>query len=287
MGKIVGAAVVCHQPGIMAPKSFRETMGGGVDTSMIEGFAKLRQAIDAANADTLIIFDTHWITTVEHIMAGADHYKGSYTSDELPGLIADHAYDYRGAPELARQTASLAQQRKVPVMNCTSASIAQHYPTINVLHYLKKDGRVNERVLSVGVCQTAQTHNFVDFGSVLGSAIEKTDGRVVLLASGGMSHAFWPLDELGDHQRYTTNNIRTPQARQMDERILSHWDSGDHASVIGLHKDYLAHQPEGFFGHYLMMVGAMGGADCRAKGRKMSNYESAIGTGQVHVWFDV
>ena len=75
--------------------------------------------------------------------------------------------------------------------------------------------------------------------------------------------------------------------QQMDERILSHWDRGDHASVIGLHKDYLAFQPEGFFGHYLMLVGAMGGTACRAKGRKMSDYESAIGTGQVHVWFDV
>ena len=38
MGKIVGAAVVCHQPGIMAPKSFRENMGGGVDTSPPESF---------------------------------------------------------------------------------------------------------------------------------------------------------------------------------------------------------------------------------------------------------
>lgn len=287
MGKIVGAAVVCHQPGIMAPKSFRENMGGGVDTSMVEGFGRLREAIDVVKADTLVIFDTHWITTIEHIMAGADHYKGSYTSDELPGLIADHEYDYRGAPELAREIAAVAEPRNVPVLNCTSAKIVQHYPTINVLHYLKRNGRVNERVLSVGVCQTAQTQNFVDFGSALGTAIENTEGRVVLLASGGMSHAFWPLDEIMQHQRYTTNNIRTPEARQMDEQILGLWDKGDHASVIGLHKDYLHFQPEGFFGHYLMMVGALGGSGCTAKGRKMSDYESAIGTGQVHVWFDV
>ena len=51
--------------------------------------------------------------------------------------------------------------------------------------------------------------------------------------------------------------------------------------------EYRKHNPEGFFGHYLMMVGALGGAACTAKGRKMSNYENAVGTGQLHMWFDV
>jgi hypothetical protein len=40
------------------------------------------------------------------------------------------------------------------------------------------------------------------------------------------------------------------------------------------------------FGHYLMMVGAIGGRACTAPGRAYSEYENAIGTGQVHVWFD-
>ena len=35
-----------------------------------------------------------------------------------------------------------------------------------------------------------------------------------------------------------------------------------------------------------MMVAALGGADCTAKGRMYSAYENSIGTGQVHVWFD-
>ncbi len=50
---------------------------------------------------------------------------------------------------------------------------------------------------------------------------------------------------------------------------------------------YLRFEPEGIFGHYLMMSGALGGRDCRARGRMMSNYGNAAGTGQAHVWFDV
>ncbi|MNL81700.1 hypothetical protein D3C87_2088880 [compost metagenome] len=35
------------------------------------------------------------------------------------------------------------------------------------------------------------------------------------------------------------------------------------------------------------MLGAMGGAACRAKGEPLSAYENARGTGNIHVWFDV
>ena len=44
--------------------------------------------------------------------------------------------------------------------------------------------------------------------------------------------------------------------------------------------------PEGFFAHYLMMVGAIGGRSCVAAGEMYSAYESAGGTGQAHVWFE-
>ena len=50
---------------------------------------------------------------------------------------------------------------------------------------------------------------------------------------------------------------------------------------------YLRFEPEGIFGHYLMMLGALGGRDCRARGCMMSNDENAAGTGQAHVWFDL
>ena len=44
--------------------------------------------------------------------------------------------------------------------------------------------------------------------------------------------------------------------------------------------------PEGRFGHYLMMAAAIGGRDCTATVAMFGEYESAVGTGQAHVWFD-
>ena len=71
-----------------------------------------------------------------------------------------------------------------------------------------------------------------------------------------------------------------------DERVLAWLQAGDHRSVIDFVPEYRQYSPEGFFGHYLLMVGAMGGADCTAPGELFSAYESSAGTGQVHVWFD-
>jgi hypothetical protein len=35
----------------------------------------------------------------------------------------------------------------------------------------------------------------------------------------------------------------------------------------------------------LIALGALGGAKCRVRGMQLSEYENAVGTGQVHVLF--
>jgi hypothetical protein len=102
-----------------------------------------------------------------------------------------------------------------------------------------------------------------------------------------MSHRFWPLDEIFAHGSFSPDHIRTPEARAQDERIISLWEHGDHASVVAMYPEYRSAAPEGKFGHYYSLLGALGGSAFTGKGRKLSAYENALGTGQVHVWFDV
>ena len=109
---------------------------------------------------------------------------------------------------------------------------------------------------------------------------------MVVLASGGMSHTFWPLKELPKHEASDPVHIITPEARAADEERLEMMQAGDHARIVDTMDDYFEHAPEGNFGHYLMMLGAIGGRDCAAIGEMYSDYENATGTGQVHVWFE-
>jgi 3,4-dihydroxyphenylacetate 2,3-dioxygenase len=284
MGEIVGAALVSHVPPIVMPIEVRRELNDGRDFTLVEGLQRIRrECFDRLRPDTVIVFDTHWFTTFEHVVSAHERRTGLFTSDELPRGMVQMPYDYRGDPELADELAALAAVRTDTWVHATrDPYVGVHYPTINLLPFLQGD----ERWVSIGICQTATADDFLLLGAVLAEAVRRLDRRVVLLASGGLSHRFWPLRELRSHEAAGLEHIRSPHARAGDERLITELEAGDHAAVVGGYDELRALSPEGLFGHYLMMVGALGGAACTAPGVKFSEYESAAGTGQVHLWFE-
>jgi 3,4-dihydroxyphenylacetate 2,3-dioxygenase len=287
VAELVAAAVVGHQPMVMVPERVRVELGGtGADTTLIEpGFRTLRERLDALGVDTFVIIDTHWFTTTEHVFAGAARFSGLYTSEEMPRNICDYPYDYAGAPELATTWHRVGKERQLYTLNVTTASLPVHYATLNLVHHLRAD----QKVLSCSVVQTGSMRDYLALGEALGEAVRRLDsGRVAVLGSGGMSHRFWPLANIREHFAYGAEHVISAEARAMDDRILASWKQGDHAAVLELYPEYLAkHHPEGRFAHYLIALGAMGGAACTARGIQLSAYENAVGTGQVHVLFEL
>ena len=96
-----------------------------------------------------------------------------------------------------------------------------------------------------------------------------------------------PCATLFDHQDYDPGHVVTAEARAADLHVLECWERGDHAAVCDFYPEYRRHAPEGRFAHYLMLLGALGGRACEARGERYSAYENAIGTGQVHMVFDL
>ena len=93
-------------------------------------------------------------------------------------------------------------------------------------------------MLSTGVCQTADGDDFLAFGAALAEAVDDGDERVAILASGGMTHRFWPLREFLDHAGYGPEHVRTPEARAFDEKLIAWMLAGDHAAVVDAYPDY-------------------------------------------------
>lgn len=283
MGEIVGVGLISHAPTVMLPREVRYELNEGKEISLVPGLRRLRsEVLDALRPDTMVIFDTHWHTTVEHVFASHGRRSGKYTSEELPRGISQLPYDYRGDPDLAEAAAEEVTGNGVIGTPISDPYLPVHYGTINLVHYLCR----SERVVSVSMVQTGETEDFLHLGEALARAVASLDRRVVVLASGGMTHRFWPLRQLVDHEASDPVHIITPEARAADEERLAWMASGDHARIIRTMPDYLPHEPEAGFGHYLAMVGSVGGEECGAAGRQFSDYENATGTGQVHVWFD-
>ena len=62
----VDAALVSHVPPIMYPAEWRVLFGE--DTDLIDGWKWVRSELDRVEADTFVIVDSHWFTTVEHVL---------------------------------------------------------------------------------------------------------------------------------------------------------------------------------------------------------------------------
>jgi len=286
MGEIIGAAIVSHVPPLVLPEEDRRELNNGDDTTLFQGLHDLRaEKLGPLNADTVLVIDTHWYTTIEHIVASHDRRTGVYTSEELPRGMKQMPYDMPGDPELAHLMAAEADGRDDTwVTAIDDPHLPVHYPTINLLSFLQGD----EKWLSTGVCQTGKLDDFLLYGELIRAAIEKSDRRVVLLGSGGLSHRFWPLKEMRAHEAADPDlHIRTPEACAADRNVIAMMTAGDHAGVLDFFPEFLTHAPEGYFAHYLTMVGALGGRDCTLAGTQFGDYEAVAGTGQAHIWFDL
>jgi aromatic ring-opening dioxygenase catalytic subunit (LigB family) len=285
MGSIVGAALVSHVPTLVLPEAQRRALNDGVDTTLHSGLHELRrERLDVADPDTIVVFDGHWATTVETVVTAHERRSGRYTSEELPRGMAGMPYDFPGDPELAHAFAATADRRDDTwITAIDDPYLPIHYPTTNLLPFLQGD----ERWVSVSIVQTGEVDDFLLAGRLLAEAIAAIDRRVVLLASAGLSHRFWPLRQFRDHEGADPSlHLRTPEARAADEQVLDWMRVGDHAAIIGNMPEYRTFAPEAKFGHYLLMAGAMGGADWRGAGTQFGEYEAVAGTGQAHVWFD-
>ncbi|MBU2667337.1 catechol 1,2-dioxygenase [Actinoplanes bogorensis] len=286
MGEVVGAGLIAHVPTIVLPEEIRRELNRGEDTTLVAGLQQLRKDVfDTVDYDTVVVLDSHWATTVEFVVTAQSRRAGLFTSEELPRGMSKRPYDFPGDPELAHLIASRAAGHGTWITAIEDDHLPIFYATTNVWEFLGQ-GLPDKKWISIGVCQTADTEDNLRLGRALGDAIAESDRRVLLIASGAMSHTFWPLRKLRDHEAAGVEHIFTPEAAAADAERLEWFATGDHARVLDTMPEFYRYKPEARFGHYLMMIGALGEGDCRATSRQYGEYENSVGTGQVHLWFD-
>lgn len=285
MGEIVGAALLAHVPTIMLPKEVRYELNEGKEITLVPGLEKLRRDVfEKLDYDTVVVLDSHWATTVEYVVTAQDRRAGLFTSEELPRGMVRIPYDFKGDPELAHKTASKGEKHGTWITAIEDQYLPIFYATINLWKFLGEG--LDKKWISIGVCQTAETEDNLRLGRALGEAIKELDRKVILIASGALSHTFYPLQELRKHEASDPSHIFTPEARAADEERIEWFKKGDHRRVLDTMDEFYRYKPEARFAHYLMMIGALGEAACNWPGQLYSEYENSVGTGQVHIWFD-
>jgi 3,4-dihydroxyphenylacetate 2,3-dioxygenase len=141
----------------------------------------------------------------------------------------------------------------------------------------------------VSVSAYCTVHSFDSsrkLGEAIREAVEASDSKVLLVASGSLSHKIW------ENELYEANNgtftISREFNRQCDLRVLELWQKGEIATFLKMLPDYAVYcSGEGTMHDTFMLFGALGWDSYSGKGEVIGEYFPSSGTGQVNVIFPV
>ncbi|MGB1237433.1 MAG: 3,4-dihydroxyphenylacetate 2,3-dioxygenase [Pseudomonadales bacterium] len=281
MGKIVVAAKVTHVPTmLMSEKPGRLE---GCRQQAIDGHKEIARRAREAGADTVVVIDTHWLVNAGyHINANAE-FKGCFTSHEFPHFIQNMQYAYQGNPALGNAIAELATEKGVFTLSHQVESLDLEYGTLVPMRYMNPESDL--KVVSIsGWCSVHSIESSRLLGEAIREAIEASDSKVLLLASGSLSHRIWDNDD------YEANNgtftISKEFNRQVDLRVLDLWQRGETETFLKMLPDYAELcSGEGGMHDTAMLFGALGWDKYKGKGEIIGEYFPSSGTGQVNVVF--
>lgn len=283
MGEIVLAAKMTHVPTMLM--SEQEGPIKGTRQAAIDGHREIARRAKALGADTVVICDTHWVINAGFHVNANSRFEGLFTSNEFPQFIQNLPYGYDGNPALGDAIAAEASGRGVHTLAHHLDSLELEYGTLVPMRFMSREHEM--KVVSVAAWCTVHDHQESRVvGEAIRAAVEASDSKVLLVASGSLSHKIWA------NRDYAANNgtftISSEFNRQMDLHVLDMWQRGDHATFLKMLPDYAQFCcGEGSMHDTAMLYGALGWDGYDKPCEVVTDYFPSSGTGQTNVIFSV
>jgi 3,4-dihydroxyphenylacetate 2,3-dioxygenase len=283
MGEIVLAAKMTHVPTMLM--SEQEGPIKGKRQAAIDGHREIARRAKALGADTVVICDTHWVINAGFHINANTRFEGLFTSNEFPQFIQNLPYGYDGNPALGDAIAAEATSRGVHTLSHHLDSLELEYGTLVPMRFMSREHDM--KVVSVAAWCTVHDHQESRVvGEAIRAAVEASDSKVLLVASGSLSHKIWA------NKDYAANNgtftISSEFNRQMDLHVLDMWQRGDHATFLKMLPEYAQFCcGEGAMHDTAMLYGALGWDSYDQPCEVVTEYFPSSGTGQTNVIFPV
>ena len=282
MGQLVLAAKVTHVPSLMLSEQSGSPLRDAREPA-VRSLRELGRRAKQRGVTCFVVFDTHWLSNFGyHINANARH-RGSFTSHEAPQMIQDLRYDLPGDTHLAGAIAARAGDAGLNVIAHQVASLGLEYGTIVPMHYMNPDGFA--KVVSVASPLFTSFEESRILGEAVRRAIDDSDERVAILASGSLSHRLWPNKKLGPE---AWTSVASEFNRQVDLRVLELWQSRRYREFLDMLPDYATKcNGEGGMADTIMLFAALGWYGYSGAAEQLCDYFPSSGSGQVNVEFHV
>ncbi len=282
MGTLALVAKITHVPSMYLSELDGPRKGTREDA--IEGHREISRRCRAMGVDTLVVFDTHWLVNANYHINCAPHFKGTYTSNELPHFISNMGFESPGNPALGQLLAQVCNEHGVETLAHDATTLAPEYGTLVPLRYMNTDQHF--KVVSVSaMCMAHYLNDSVRLGWAMRRAIEEHyDGTVAFLASGSLSHRF---AQNGLAPEYAFK-IWSPFLERLDHSVIDLWKNGEWDTFCQMLPEYASKgHGEGFMHDTAMMLGALGWSGYTGQAEIITPYFGASGTGQLNAVFPV
>ena len=282
MGQLSLAAKITHVPSMYLSELDGPRKGTRQDA--IDGHHEISRRCRELGVDTLVVFDTHWLVNANYHVNCGRHFKGLYTSNELPHFIANMDFESPGNPELGQLLAKVCNEHGVETLAHADTTLQPEYGTLVPLRYMNADQHF--KVVSVSaLCTVHYLNDSARLGWAMRRAIEDHyHGKVAVLASGSLSHRF---AQNGLAPGFALK-IWSPFLETLDREVVAMWQRGDWRKFCEMLPEYASKgHGEGFMHDTAMLLGALGWSDYNGKVEVVTPYFGASGTGQINAIFPV
>ncbi len=282
MGKLALAAKITHVPSMYLSELDGPRKGTRQDA--IDGHVEIGRRCRELGVDTIVVFDTHWLVNANYHVNCAPHFKGLYTSNELPHFISNMGYEFPGNPVLGALLAKVAAEMGVETLAHERTTLAPEYGTLVPMRYMNADRHF--KVVSVSaLCMAHYLNDSARLGWALRRAVEDHyDGSVAFFASGSLSHRF-AQNGLAPEFAF---RIWSPFLEHLDHEVVRMWQQGEWDAFCAMLPEYAAKgHGEGFMHDTAMLLGALGWSAYDGRAEVVTPYFGASGTGQINAVFPV
>jgi 3,4-dihydroxyphenylacetate 2,3-dioxygenase len=282
MGKLALAAKITHVPSMYLSELDGPRRGTRRDA--IDGHIEIGRRCRELGVDTIVVFDTHWLVNANYHINCAPHFKGLYTSNELPHFISNLPFEFPGNPALGQLLAKVCNEHGVETLAHHATTLNPEYGTLVPMRYMNADQHF--KVISVSaLCTVHYLNDSARLGWAMRRAIEEHyDGTVAFFASGSLSHRF---AQNGLAPEYAFK-IWSPFLENLDRRVLEMWQAGEWKDFCEMLPEYASKgHGEGFMHDTAMLLGALGWSAYDGAAEIVTPYFGASGTGQLNAVFPV
>jgi len=282
VGKLALAAKITHVPSMYLSELDGPRKGTRQDA--IDGHEEIGRRCRELGVDTIVVFDTHWLVNANYHINCAPHFKGLYTSNELPHFISNLAFEFPGNPALGKLLAKACNESGVETLAHDATTLNPEYGTLVPMRYMNADRHF--KVVSVSaLCMAHYLNDSARLGWAIRRAVEDHyDGTVAVLASGSLSHRF-AQNGLAPEFSF---RIWSPLLETLDRQVVEMWKRGEWKAFCEMLPEYAAKgHGEGFMHDTAMLLGALGWSDYDGRAEIVTPYFGASGTGQINAVFPV